>query len=202
VAVTAGYMHDRGPPRFYADMDAANVDLKAFTEDFYYHLTGGDLEPVLDTLRVPRARDAGVDGDHHPAHPRPQRLRRTSSTGLSAWVANELGPGGAAAFHGLPPRLQDARSSSRTPPATLRRARAIALEKGLSHVYTGNVHDVAGDTTHCATCGDAVIVRDAYRMLAYSLDDAGHCRRCGARLAGVFEGPAGDFGPRRVPIRP
>ncbi len=199
VAVSAGYVRAEARRDFFAGMDAANIDLKGFTPAFYRDVCGGELEAVQETLEylvhetrvwteittllIPGLNDSPAEIE-----------------ALSAWVLSRLGPEVPLHFTAFHPdfRMLDREA---TPPATLRRARAQARALGLKHVYTGNVRDVAGDTTHCAACGEAVIVRDAYRMLAYDLDDTGRCRPCGARLAGVFEGPAGDFGARRVPIR-
>jgi pyruvate formate lyase activating enzyme len=88
-----------------------------------------------------------------------------------------------------------------TPPATLTRARRIGLEEGLRFVYTGNVHDADGDSTFCPGCGSAVVVRDWYAMRRYALTDDGCCRGCGEQIAGVYDGPAEQWGPRRLPIR-
>jgi len=87
-----------------------------------------------------------------------------------------------------------------TPPATLTRARRIALGNGLKYVYTGNVHDTEGGTTTCPGCGTAVVVRDWYTMRTYRLDDRGACRACGTQLPGVYDGPVGHWGQRRLPV--
>ena len=198
VAVTAGYISP-GPRRdFFAVMDAANVDLKAFTDDFYVHQTGARLAPVLDTLLYLRHEtDVWVeittllipglnDSD-------------AELSALSRWVADELGtdvPLHFTAFHPdykldtLPP----------TPPATLRRARRIALDAGLAYVYTGNVRDIEGASTRCPACGQTLIERDGYRILAYRLDAHGACTACGHVIAGHFGDFTGAFGPRRVPV--
>ncbi|MFO1325797.1 MAG: AmmeMemoRadiSam system radical SAM enzyme [Rubrivivax sp.] len=200
VAVTAGYISP-GPRReFFAKMDAANIDLKAFTDAFYVQQTGSHLAPVLDTLQ-------------HVVHDTRCWLEITTllipglndSTpelqALTRWVAQSLGrqvPLHFSAFHpdykldGLPP----------TPPATLQRARRIALDAGLQHVYTGNVHDVEGGTTFCTGCGARLIERDWHAVLRYELDEHGACPHCGAALAGRFgPGVEGRIGRRRVPMR-
>ena len=198
VAVTAGYMRDQARRDFYATIDAANVDLKAFTEDFYFHQTGAHLEPVLDTLRY-LVRETKVWTEITtlliPGHnDSDQELHR-----LCEWVASELGPEVPLHFTAFHPdhKMLDV---PRTPPATLRRARAIAHEKGLRHVYTGNVHDTEGETTSCAGCGAPLIRRDWYRMLDYQLDEQGRCPKCHAVLAGHFDARCEDFGPRRLPV--
>jgi pyruvate formate lyase activating enzyme len=198
VAVTAGYMHDAPRREFYAKMDAANVDLKGFTEAFYHKLTTAHLQPVLDTLvylvhetscwteittlLIPGHNDADAE------------LKE-----LAAWVARELGPDVPLHFTAFHPdyKMLDVPP---TPPETLRRARQIALDAGIRYVYTGNVHDVEGGTTHCPSCREPVIVRDWYRILAYRLDAAGRCRACGGAVAGRYAERAGGFGARRVPV--
>lgn len=198
VAVTAGYMHEQPRREFYAKMDAANVDLKAFTDEFYLKLTGAHLQPVLDTLQYLR-HETSVwfelttllipgynDSDHEIGK-------------MCEWIAQELGtdvPLHFTAFHpdykmtGLQP----------TPPGTLSRARRIAHSSGLQHVYTGNVHDTDGGTTLCASCKHPLIVRDWHAIRDYALTDSGTCPQCGAQLAGHFGKFAGQFGRRRIPI--
>jgi pyruvate formate lyase activating enzyme len=198
VAVTAGYMHDAPRREFYARMDAANVDLKGFSEDFYVKLTGSRLEPVLDTLRylrhetevwleittllIPTKNDS--DEELHQ---------------LSHWVAEALGPDVPLHFTAFHPdyKLTDLPP---TPPETLSRARRIALGEGLHHVYTGNVHDTDGGTTRCPGCGDALIVRDWHRILLYRLGADGRCLNCGTAVAGRFGKFTGAFGARRIPV--
>jgi pyruvate formate lyase activating enzyme len=199
VAVTAGYMHLDPAREFYSKMDAANVDLKGFTDEFYVNLCGGHLQPVLDLLAmVHHETDCWLelttllipgknDGD-------------AELKALSAWVAKELGPDVPLHFSAFHPdwKLDDIPA---TPRETLSRARRIAMDAGLRYVYTGNVHDKAGDATYCPGCGKAVIERDWYRILSYKLDNAGHCRHCGTAIAGRFGEFGKPFGPQRIPIR-
>jgi pyruvate formate lyase activating enzyme len=199
VAVTAGYMRRPAAQAFYAKMDAANIDLKAFGDDFYFKLCGGHLRPVLDILAYVR-------------HETPCWLEITTLLipghndtdaelkALSDWCAKELGPDVPLHFSAFHPdhKLLDAPA---TPPATLRRARQIALDAGLRHVYTGNVHDRAGDTTYCPGCGKAVIERDWYEILRYELDATGRCRHCATAIAGHFGPFDRPFGARRIPVR-
>jgi pyruvate formate lyase activating enzyme len=199
VAVTAGYIHAEPRREFYAKMDAANVDLKAFTDDFYFKMTGAHLAPVLDTLKyLVHETDVWVeittlliptknDSD--------DELRR-----LSDWVARELGPQVPLHFTAFHPdyRLNDLPA---TPAETLTRARGIAKEAGLQFVYTGNVHDRVGGTTYCPGCGGGLIERDWYSILRYALTEDGRCPRCATAIAGRFGTFRGAFGPRRIPVR-
>ena len=203
VAVTAGYIHPAPAREFFAVMDATNVDLKAFTDDFYRSLCGGRLQPVLDTLALIRHETACwleittllIPGKND---------SDDEINALAKWVHAELGaevPLHFTAFHPdwkldqLPP----------TPAATLTRARRIARDAGLRHVYTGNVHDSDGGTTFCAHCQAPLIVRDWYEVRRYALDAKGCCPGCGCALAGRFGPTLGDhgkaFGARRVPVR-
>jgi pyruvate formate lyase activating enzyme len=199
VAVTAGYMHDQPRREFYAKMDAANVDLKAFTEEFYFKLTGSHLQPVLDTL-VYLKRETQVWFEITTLLIPTKNDSDQEITAMCRWILKELGrdvPLHFTAFHpdykltDLPP----------TPASTLRRAREIALREGLQYVYTGNVHDREGGTTYCPGCREPLIVRDWHQILDYKVTASGRCLVCGTPIAGRFEEFAGQFGRRRIPVR-
>lgn len=197
--MTAGYIHPEPRQAFYAKMDAANVDLKGFTEEFYWKVTGAHLQPVLDTLvylrhqtsvwfeittlLIPGMNDSDAE-----------------LTAMCAWIAEHLGDDVPLHFTAFHPdfKMTDVIA---TPPATLTRARAIAHRAGLKHVYTGNVHDTDGGTTHCGACKSALVVRDWFDIERYRVSPDGSCPDCGARLAGRFENTAGRFGRRRLPLR-
>ncbi len=198
VAVTAGFMHKEPLVEFYAAMDAANVDLKGFTNDFYVKYCAGQLQPILDTL-IYLKRETSVwfeittlliptlnDSD--------EEIRA-----LSAWVGRELGPDVPLHFSAFHPdwKMNDLPP---TPPATLSRARKIAQEAGLNYVYTGNVHDLEGGTTFCPSCHAPLIVRDWYEIPEYRLSADGHCPDCGAAIAGRFQKFEHAFGARRMPV--
>jgi pyruvate formate lyase activating enzyme len=198
VAVTAGYLHDQPRRDFFAKIDATNVDLKAFTDDFYFKLTGSHLQPVLDTL-VYLKRETSVWFEittllipgHNDSDP--------EITAMCRWIMQELGPDVPLHFSAFHPdyKMPDVPA---TPSATLVRARDIALKHGLRYVYTGNVHHQEGDTTFCPNCHAALIVRDWYEIRQYNLSASGHCPDCGATVAGRFGAKAGQFGRRRIPI--
>ena len=198
VAVTAGYMHDQPRRDFYAKMDAANVDLKAFTEDFYFKLTGSQLQPVLDTLAYLRHHtDVWFEITTLLIPGKNDSDEELSA--MSQWIMRELGPDVPLHFTAFHPdyKMEDLPA---TPPATLTHARDIALRAGLRYVYTGNVHDLAGGTTACPSCHAPLIVRDWYQIVQYRLTAEGHCPNCGAAVAGRFEEYASQFGRRRIPI--
>jgi pyruvate formate lyase activating enzyme len=199
VAVTAGYMYPEPRREFYARMDAANVDLKAFTDDFYFKLTGAHLAPVLDTLTYLR-HETGVWLEITTLLIPGRNDSPEELDAMTKWIARELGPDVPLHFTAFHPdyKLSDIPA---TPPATLARARRIAIANGLHYVYTGNVHDAEGGTTYCPHCANAVIVRDWHRILNYRVSDDGACRECGGHIAGRFERFAKPFGPRRIPVR-
>jgi pyruvate formate lyase activating enzyme len=199
VAVTAGYVNPETRRDFFSVMDAANVDLKGFTDDFYSHVTGAKLRPVLDTLAylvqetdvwveittllIPGFNDS--DAELH---------------AMGQWVMSELGPDvphHVTAFH--PDwRMRDVPA---TPASTLLRAREVLLGEGLHHVYTGNISHRLGEVTYCSACDLPLIERDRYELLSYRLTPAGCCPDCGTRLPGRYDAMPGHFGPRRIPVR-
>jgi pyruvate formate lyase activating enzyme len=199
VAVTAGYMHDAARRDFYGHVDAANVDLKGFTEDFYWKLTGAHLQPVLETLEY-LVKETKVWTEITtlliPGH----NDSDTELHALTSWVREHLGPEVPLHFSAFHPdyKMLDVPA---TPHSTLVRARRIGLANGLMHVYTGNVVDLEGDTTLCAGCGAKVIERDRYEILATHLTDDGKCQACQRPLAGRFDGKRERFGRRRLPVR-
>ncbi|MGI5246237.1 AmmeMemoRadiSam system radical SAM enzyme [Dactylosporangium sp. CA-139066] len=197
VAVSAGYMNPAPREEFYRHIDAANIDLKAFSEQFYEKITFARLDKVLETLLYLRGTDVWFeittllipgrnDGD--------DELRRQCD-----WLLEHLGPDVPLHFSAFHPDFK-MRDVPPTPPATLSRARRIALDAGLRYVYTGNVHDPGGQTTTCPGCGAAAVVRDWYDLVSYKITDDGQCRACGHAIPGVFEGPAGAWGRQRLPV--
>lgn len=200
VAVTAGYMHAEPRRDFYAKMDAANVDLKAFSEDFYMKVTGSHLQSVLDTLRyIQHETDVWLEittllipGKNDS----PEEI-----TALIKWIATELGPTVPLHFSAFHPDHK-MRDLPPTPAATLIRARELALRQGLHYVYTGNIHHSAGDTTYCPACVAPLIVRDWYAIKRYSLSADGVCPHCGFQIAGKFESFSlqNQFGRQRIPL--
>ena len=199
VAVTAGEVCAEPRAEFYRVMDAANVDLKAFTERFYREVCAGSLAPVLETLQylkhetsvwfelttllIPGENDSDAELNE-----------------LTQWVVEKLGPDVPLHFSAFHP---DYRMLDRppTPPSTLRRARDIALCNGVRYAYVGNVHDPEADSTRCHQCGQLLIGRDWYRLTAWNLTPQGTCPGCQTPCAGVFEPEAGSWGPKRQPVR-
>lgn len=199
VAVTSGYVCPAPRAEFYSWMDAANVDLKAFSEDFYHRLCGGHLQPVLDTL-VYLQRETSVWFEITTLLIPGENDSEAELQALTQWIAEHLGPEVPLHFTAFHPdwKMLD---TPATPPATLTKARRIALGNGLRYVYTGNVHDRAGSSTYCHQCGARVIERDWYVLGEWRLTAEGRCALCGAPCAGVFEARPGTWGNRRQPVR-
>ncbi len=198
VGVTAGYVEPAPREELFSAMDAINIDLKGFTEQYYRKVCGGHLGNVLEsiewavhecpawieltTLIVPGHNDSDAELDR-----------------MTTWLLEHCGPDVPLHFSAFHPdwKMLD---TPATPAATLTRARRIALANGLRYVYTGNVHDPDGDTTFCPGCGASLIERDWYEILEYRLDH-GRCEKCGTTIAGVFGADAGTWGRRRMPVR-
>jgi pyruvate formate lyase activating enzyme len=199
VAVTAGYVCSEPRQEFYRYIDAANVDLKAFTERFYKYITGGHLQPVLDTLvylkhetnvwfEITNLMIPGENDSDQEIH------------AMTEWVIENLGPDVPIHFTAFHPdwKMLD---KPHTPAATLSRARDIAIKNGIHYAYTGNVHDTRGGTTHCSQCGEPLIERDWYVINKWHLTGTGNCPACNTPCHGVYESEPGTWGARRMPVR-
>ena len=197
VAVTAGYLTDIARQDFFSRMDAANIDLKAFTENFYYKLTGAHLSPVLDTIRhAVRETDCWVELTNliiPDANDNPDELKR-----MIGWILDEVGCDVPVHFTAFHPdfRMRDVPATSHE---TLAMAYDMARQAGLNFVYVGNVHDVPRQSTYCPSCRKRVIERDWHQIGVYDLQED-RCRHCNYRLPGLFEASPGDWGRRRQPI--
>jgi pyruvate formate lyase activating enzyme len=199
VAVTAGYIDPEPRVEFFAAMDAANVDLKAFTEDFYRKVCGAQLGPVLETLEyihhetrtwlelttllIPGYNDSGAE-----------------LGAMTEWVVMHLGPHVPMHFTAFHPDWK-MRDVPPTPSTTLARARQIAMANGVRYAYTGNIYDREGSSTWCPGCGALLIERDWYQLGRWGVDTEGCCATCGMRLPGQFATLPGRFGSQRIPVR-
>jgi pyruvate formate lyase activating enzyme len=199
VAVTAGYVTPKPRQEFYQHMDAANVDLKGFTEDFYFKICGGHLQPVLDTL-VYLKHETRVWFEVTTLLIPGQNDSSPELDAMTKWGVKNLGPDVPWHFSAFHPDWK-MRDIPPTPPETLTRARKIAMDNGLRYVYTGNVHDEDGGSTYCHACGAKLIGRDWYVITEWNLTNEGACKKCGTACAGVFQGPAGNWGAKRLPVR-
>lgn len=199
VAVTAGYICGKPREEFFQHIDAANIDLKAFSSSFYKRLCHSEFEPVLETLLylknetkvwfeittllIPGENDS--DDELHK---------------MARWIAENLGPDVPLHFSAFHPAFK-MMDTPRTPLATLLRARNIALSYGLQFVYCGNVHDQNSDSTYCPGCGKCIVERDWYELGEIKVNQHGQCQHCGEKIAGRFEAHSKHFGRRRIPIK-
>lgn len=199
IAVTAGYVCPKPRAEFYRHMDAANIDLKGFTEDFYHKVCYAHLQPVLETLvyvkhqtsvwleittlLIPGLNDSEAELE-----------------GMTQWVVENLGPDVPWHFTAFHPdwRMRDIPPTSAQ---TLSHARAIAMKNGVRYAFTGNVYDPAGQATYCHNCQALLIGRDGYDITAWRLTNEARCRICDAACAGVFAGLPGTWGSRRQPVK-
>jgi pyruvate formate lyase activating enzyme len=192
VAVSAGYVTTEPRAEFYQWMDAANIDLKAFTERFYYQITGSHLEPVLDTLKYIKHETSTwlelttliIPGEND---------SQAELEAMTQWVLENLGPDVPMHFSAFHPdwKMLD---KSPTPVRSLLLARQIALKNGVHYAYIGNAHDKSADSTYCHSCGELLIGRDWYELSEWNLDNSGHCRFCSTPCAGIFRPQPGKWG--------
>jgi pyruvate formate lyase activating enzyme len=199
VAVTAGYINPAPREELFRHVDAANVDLKGFSESFYAELCAGRLAPVLDTLRY-LARATSVWTEITTLLIPGKNDSDDELDRMTRWVVSELGPDVPLHFTAFHPdyRMLDVPP---TPPSTLTRAREIALGNGVRYAYTGNVHDPRGQGTWCHACGTLLVERDWYEIGRYGITPSGTCDSCGVALPGRFGPGPGSWGSKRLPVR-
>ncbi len=195
VAVTAGYVCAAPRQEFFRHMDAANVDLKAFTERFYKYITGGHLQAVLETL-IYLQHETDVWFEITNLLIPGENDSEAEIEAMTQWIAEHLGPDVPLHFSAFHPdwKMLD---KTHTPKETLLRARAIAMKNGLNFVFTGNVHDEPSGSTYCKNCAALLIARDWYELKAWNLDAVGRCRACGESCPGVFEAKPRTWGAGR-----
>ncbi len=199
VAVTSGYIHPEAGVEFFTHMDAANIDLKAFSDAFYHKLCAGHLQPVLDTL-VYLKHESDVWFEITTLLIPGENDSDEEITAMCDWIAEQLGPDVPLHFTAFHPdwKMMD---TPATASIALSRARDIGLKAGLHYVYTGNVHDQVGGTTFCPGCGEQVIMRDWYEILEHHISAEGKCNICGTNIPGCYDEFHGAFGARRIPIQ-
>ncbi len=199
VAVSAGFITEKPRERLFSNIDAANIDLKAFTEKFYHQLCGGHLQNVLETLQYIK-QETEVWLEITSLLIPGRNDSESELQAMTRWLMENLGPDVPLHFTAFHPDWK-MRDIAPTPQSTLTRARRIAIANGLHYVYTGNVHDREGSSTWCPECHQRVIERDWYELGGWHLDSRGCCEHCGTRIAGHFEDHPGSWGARRVPVR-
>ena len=199
VAVSAGYVCAEPRAEFYQWMDAANIDLKAFSEDFYHKITGGHLQAVLETLLYLK-HETPVWFELTTLIIPGENDSEAELQAMTQWVVENLGPDVPMHFTAFHPdwKMTD---KPRTPNASLLKARNIALNNGVRYAYVGNVHDKAAESTYCHHCGELLIGRDWYVLSDWHLDAEGKCQFCGTTCAGYFQELPGDWGAKRQAVR-
>ena len=199
VAVSAGYVCAEPRAEFYQWMDAANIDLKAFTEDFYHKITGGHLQPVLETLLYLK-HETQVWFELTTLIIPGENDSEAEFEAMTQWVVEKLGPDVPMHFTAFHPdwKMMD---KPHTPTSTLLQARRIAIKNGVRYAYVGNVHDKTAESTYCHHCGELLIGRDWYELSDWNLDAKGNCRFCGTACAGLFNPEPGDWGAKRHAVR-
>ncbi|GMQ48529.1 hypothetical protein VB10N_35280 [Vibrio sp. 10N] len=198
IAVSAGYMNEKPRETFFSVMDAANIDLKAFTERFYNKVCGGALAPVLETLQYLRHETSVwfelttllIPGENDSEREIDQ---------MTQWIADHLGCDVPLHFSAFHPDFK-MMEIPRTPANSLVKARHIAQRNGLNYVYVGNVHNEQCSSTYCPNCKRKVLSRNWFELGACALTDTGHCSHCGFRIAGRFSAQHKPFGRRRIPV--
>ena len=199
VAVTAGYISPEPRTEFFRHMDAANVDLKAFSEEFYWNITKAHLKDVLETLKYLKAENDTwfeltnlvIPGEND---------SEAEFNDMSTWVVEYLGPEVPMHFTAFHPdyRMKD---KPNTPPETLNLARRTSLKNGVRYAYIGNVSDRGRASTYCYNCNALLIGRDRYTLIHWGLGGTGACQQCGTPCSGVFYAVPGAWGAKRLPVR-
>ena len=198
VAVTAGYILPDAREEFFKHIDAANIDLKAFSEEFYKKICGGKLAPVLETLLYLKNETNVwfelttllIPGENDS----PEEMNK-----MTEWIVENLGPDVPLHFSAFHPDWK-MRDIEFTPHSTLSRSREIALGNGIRNVYLGNVHDKSASSTYCHECGELLIGRDWYELSEWHLDHSGCCVSCRTACPGFFEKDPGYWGAKRLPV--
>lgn len=182
VMVTNGYITQEAIDSVYQDIDAANVDLKAFTEHFYSKLTLSHLQPVLDCLKRLKQLHKWIEITNLiiPAH----NDQESDIIRMCEWILAELGPLVPLHFSAFHPDFQFTHVPPTTP-STLIKLRLLALKLGLRYVYVGNISDSEGSSTFCHNCSTLLICRSGYQNEILGLQD-GKCKKCGITIPGIF----------------
>ena len=198
VAVTAGYITDLARPDFFGAMDAANIDLKAFTQEFYKTLCFANLGPVLDTLLYLK-HETTVWFEITTLLIPDENDSESELLELSNWIYTNLGPDVPLHFTAFHPdfKMMD---KTNTPSHTLLKAQKIAKEVGLHYVYVGNIHDKQHSSTYCPNCQSMLIERDWYELGSYTIND-GKCSTCEHPIPGHFLNTCGTWGRQRMPVQ-
>lgn len=183
VLVTAGYINSEPWERLLNFVDAANIDLKAMTDEFYREVCSATLKPVLNALVIAKAKGVWVEVTNlliPTLNDKPEQIRR-----LVHWVGANLGAETPVHFSRFFPRHK----MLNLPPTSLKTldlARQIAMEEGLKYVYIGNIASKEGQNTYCPNCKSLILERSGYTILQNNLED-GACPKCESQIHGVWK---------------
>jgi len=195
IAVTAGYISPDPREEFFNHIDAANIDLKSFSERFYKQMCSAHLNDILSTLEYLKHETEVWFEITTLIIPGENDTERELNEECE-WIAQNLGSDVPLHFSAFHPdwKMLD---RTPTPQSTLFKARKIAQKHGLRYVYLGNIHSLSGSSTYCHQCGETLIGRDWYELSSWNLTPEGQCKKCGTECAGVFDGPPGTWGRKR-----
>lgn len=199
VAVSAGYICSEPRAEFFRHMDAANIDLKAFSERFYRKICSAHLAPVLDTL-IFLKQETQVWLELTTLLIPEENDSSSELESMCRWVVEHLGPDVPIHFTAFHPDFKML-NKPRTPPETLLKAREIALKNGVRYAYVGNIFDSAHESTYCPNCHSLLLERNWYQLGRYQLNSQGLCPGCGYKVAGLWEDRVGRFGSMRIPLK-
>jgi pyruvate formate lyase activating enzyme len=180
-----GYINPEPLEKLADVLDAACIDLKAFTNKFYQDLSAGKLEPVLQTLQTHHRRGVHLEIVNLivPRHnDRPEEI-----TAMCRWIKENLGPLTPLHFSRFYP-MHKMQSLHPTPVSTLEKARDLARQEGLKYVYIGNLPGHEAESTYCHACDKLVISRRGYLIGEVNMKD-GRCDHCGAAIPGIWKQP-------------
>ena len=195
IAVTAGYISPDPREEFFNHIDAANIDLKSFSERFYKQMCSAHLNDILSTLEYLKHETEVWFEITTLIIPGENDTERELNEECE-WIAQNLGSDVPLHFSAFHPdwKMLD---RTPTPQSTLFKARKIAQKHGLRYVYLGNIHSLSGSSTYCHQCGETLIGRDWYELSSWNLTPEGQCKKCGTECAGIFDGLPGTWGRKR-----
>lgn len=177
---SSGYISHEPLEAIIENLDAVNIDLKGFDPEFYRTMVGGDIEPVKETLKILKKAHIHIKITNLliPAlNDDMEQIRK-----MCTWINNELGDNVPVHFARFYP-LYKLANLPPTPVSTLDRARAVAIESGLKHVYISRVAGHEGENTFCPACGEKIIVRMGFVIEEIHLEN-GKCAYCNTPVAG------------------
>jgi pyruvate formate lyase activating enzyme len=182
VVITGGHINPEPLQDLVKAVDAIKIDLKAFSQDFYTEYVRGELQPVLDAIKIVNKSNIWLEIVYlviPSLNDSTDEIRQ-----MSRWMMNQVGPEVPVHFSRFHP-MYLLKNLPPTPLSTLERARRIALEEGLHYVYIGNVPGHEAESTYCPRCGKTVIRRVGYQIKGMELKK-GHCKFCGHLIPGIW----------------